>query len=260
MQNALKTPRISYDYAGLFTKSGEWTHPDRTEKTHELIYVVSGKFTLWDSGRVRQLKAGDALLLLPGTRHYGTEESCGVSFYWVHFRVSKSACLPFEETFFENAGLGGLFRELLHTANLSPTPKEAVEAVLTHILSSLYLQSEFSRDEASRRVREIYEWLRINASPALRMREVSGHFGYSPAHITRLLKRKYGVGAKEIVTDFLLTKARELLCCSGMYVKEIAAQLGFPSDKAFIQFFTFYEGESPGAYRERFRRVHMNRE
>lgn len=58
---------------------------------------------------------------------------------------------------------------------------------------------------------------------------------------------------------FILSRAKELLCNTGLYVKEIAAQLDFPSDKAFIQFFFYHEGVYPEQFRRRFSRTHLNK-
>lgn len=58
---------------------------------------------------------------------------------------------------------------------------------------------------------------------------------------------------------FILFRAKELLCNTGLYVKEIAAELDFPSDKAFIQFFFYHEGVYPEQFRRRFSRTHLNK-
>ena len=230
--NILENPNIKFDYAGYFISDGKWIHPDRTEKTYELICVTHGVVHMFDekTGNIRAEK-GQVILLDKNTRHYGTCESENVRFYWVHFQ--------------------------LQNGNLPQIPACAVNTVLVHILSELYRCETNSRFD--RRGEEIYEWLRINASAALTVRTAAEHFGFSPDHLSRIVNKNFRCGAKELIVRFILLRAKELLCNTGLYAKEIAAQLDFPSDKAFIQFFFYHEGVYPEQFRKRFSRTHLNK-
>ena len=255
--NILENPNIKFDYAGYFISDGKWIHPDRTEKTYELICVTHGVVHMFDekTGNIRAEK-GQVILLDKNTRHYGTCESENVRFYWVHFQL-QNGNLPFSGRLFENFEQVYLFRELLHLCNLPQIPACAVNTVLVHILSELYRCETNSRFD--RRGEEIYEWLRINASAALTVRTAAEHFGFSPDHLSRIVNKNFRCGAKELIVRFILLRAKELLCNTGLYAKEIAAQLDFPSDKAFIQFFFYHEGVYPEQFRKRFSRTHLNK-
>ena len=63
----------------------------------------------------------------------------------------------------------------------------------------------------------------------------------------------------QLLEDYIgQTKAKEMLNTTGKYVKEIAYELGFTDDKAFIGFFKYHEGVYPSAFRSRFYMIHMN--
>lgn len=255
--NLLVNGNIKYNYAGFFVSSGKWIHPERIETTYEIIAVVSGTVHLFDGkqGEIF-LQKGDAVILEPNICHRGTEYSENVKFYWIHFSP-KGGNLPFEKHLFKSFGQGNLFRELLHSANLPNMPEYAVNATLTHILSNFCLASE-NENEYDRRAEEIGEWIRINASAKLRAEDVSEYFGFSKDHLSRILKNTYGYGFKEISDRFIMAKAREMLCNTELYIKEIASSLGFPSDKAFCMFFKYHQGISPNLFRNRFSKIHMN--
>jgi AraC-like DNA-binding protein len=104
----------------------------------------------------------------------------------------------------------------------------------------------------------VNEWIRVHASATLSVRTVAAHFGYSADHLSRICKKQYGVGAGALIDRFLLSRAKELLCNTDAYVKEIAAALGFATDKAFIGYFKYHEGCFPAAFRARFAKMHMN--
>lgn len=254
--NIITNPNITFVHAGLFTTDREWIHPDRTEETYEIICVTKGVVYLNDNGREYTLTKGQTLLLFPGVRHYGSRKSSDVSFYWLHF--SAKGELPLPPRVYDGTESISLFKELLHFENLPNIPEYAVNAVLIHILSNLLYEKEKSEGSSDRLSEEIYEWIRINASATLTVRRISSHFGFCPDHITRLLQKSTGLGTKELTDRFILSKAKDLLCNTEKYVKEISAELEFPSDKAFISFFRYHEGVYPSEYRNRFTQIHMN--
>lgn len=255
--NILKNKSLSFVRSGLFTTEKEWIHPERLEETYEIIYVVKGEVYMNDDGRQMCVSKGQALLLYPGIRHFGYKKSSAVSFYWLHFKVTDGT-LPLPAGLYESIDNAYLFKELLHLSVLPKRPEYAVSSVLCHILSLLLLQYERERYGRDRLSEEIYEWIRINSSAALCARDVALHFGFSEDHLTRILKKSFGVGAKQLICRFTLEYAKELLCNTGKYVKEIAAELDFPSDKAFIAFFKYHEGIYPSDFRDKFNCVHMN--
>jgi AraC-like DNA-binding protein len=256
--NASQISDIEFAGAGLFKTDRDWVHPERTERTYEIIYVTKGEVYLEEGGVPLCVREGQLVILEAGVCHKGTKVTRDVSFYWVHFDV-KHGTLPFQKRFFERFENRSLFKELLHWNNLPVVPDYMVNAVLAHILCEFrYLADEENapRDERAERIRE---WIRINASATLKVSHVAEHFEYSADHVTRLCKENFGIGAKKLINRMLMSKARELLCNTGKYVKEIAAELEFSNDKEFIAYFKYHEGCFPGEYRKRFPMIHMNR-
>ena len=113
----LQNDQILFDYAGLFHSQSEWIHPERVEKTYEIIYVTEGEVFIEEAGREYHLSRGNLLLLSPGLSQRGTRITAGVGFYWVHFHL-KGAALPFTARHFQGFENAYLFRELLHYNNL----------------------------------------------------------------------------------------------------------------------------------------------
>ena len=121
------------------------------------------------------------------------------------------------------------------------------------------LLSEKSQRSADGTAEKIYEWIRASATSKLTAEKTAGHFGFSPDHVTRIIKKNYGIGVKALINNFVLSKAKELLANTEKYVKEIAYELEFDNDKAFIGFFKYHEGVFPSEFRDRFYKIHMNR-
>ncbi len=254
--NDLEHPYFRFEYAGLFQSTGEWIHPVRVEKTYEIICVTKGEVWMSEGEREYCVKEGEVLLLSPGLAHKGTRSTRDVGFYWVHFHADRA--LPFERRYFDKFEQGSLFKELLHRNNLPKVPAYAVNAVLLHILCALCALAEEESIHFDAQAEKVREWIRVHASATLSVRAVAARFGYSADHISRICKKQYGMGAGALIDHFLLSRAKELLCNTDDYIKEIAARLGFDTDKAFIGYFKYHEGCYPAEFRARFSKTHMN--
>lgn len=255
--NVLQNPNLEFHYAGLFSTEGRWIHPERTESTWEIVYVTRGEVYMEEAGREIHALRGQVFLLEPGLMHKGTRHTEGTSFYWVHFRLLRGE-LPFDARMFDRFEDGYLFRELLHYNGLPDRPTELIGAILVHILCELERASKQTTAHFDAMTEKIYEWIRINADASLSVGDVAAQFGYSVDHLSRICKKHLGISAKSLIDRFLLARAKDLLCNTDAYVKEIAGDLRFRDDKSFIAYFTYHEGHSPSEFRRRFSKLHMN--
>ncbi len=256
--NTLLHPSFSCGYAGLFENDGDWIHPERVEPTYEILYVTKGEVYLTEGDREYHLTEGQLLLLAPGVRHAGSRVTSGVGFYWLHFSVEQGA-LPFEARLFDHFEQVSLFREYLHVRHLPGCPEYLLNSILLHILSELCHRSGEWEPKPNTTAEKIYEWLRINADAALTVQKAANRFGYSSDHLSRICKQSFGLGACALINRFVCERAKTLLCNTERYVKEIAAELHFTDDKAFIAFFKYHEGCFPSEFRNRFSKLHMNK-
>lgn len=250
-------PSIRFVHAGLFESERPWIHPERTETTYEIICVTQGEVCLSENGTEYALSKGQLLLLSPHMTHRGTRMTQHVGFYWVHFHLEAGE-LPFQQRLFHRFGSASLFRELLHYNNLPHVPHDLVGAILLHILCEMSAIAAENSPHYEPKAEKIYEWIRINATASLHASCVAEHFGYSPDHLTRICKRAFGIGVRDLLNRFLIARAKDLLSNTDKYVKEIAAELEFPSDKAFIGYFKYHEGCFPTEFRQKFSKLHMN--
>ena len=97
-------PSVQFEYAGLFEAPGSWIHPERVERTWEIIYVVRGEVHLTQAGEPLSALPGQVLLLPPGMCHKGAKPSENVRFYWVHFHLKEE--LPFARRHFDRFDFG----------------------------------------------------------------------------------------------------------------------------------------------------------
>ena len=94
-------------------------------------------------------------------------------------------------------------------------------------------------------------WIREHINDVPTPKQVAETFAVSEDHLSRLIKREYGVTLHEYTTRARLNYAAELLSSSpGMKVYEAGEAAGYPDYKYFHAVFTRYFGVSPTDYRK----------
>ena len=239
---------------GLFDTDDVWIHPERTEKTYELIYNLKNDIYLEEDGKPITLRKGEAAILKAGVMHKGAKTSNGpVSFYWLHFYPEEECSFPFFAKTFSSPHL---FRELMHYSLVPSVNQRLKDAVLMHILS--LLSYENSRDSLPKIVSEMLSYIQANATIELTAEKTASHFSYTPEHLSRLAKKHCGFTLKTLIDSAIINSAKSLLSNTNLSVKEISKALRFPNSNAFIHFFKYHENISPTVFRSQFTYVHIN--
>ena len=72
----------------------------------------------------------------------------------------------------------------------------------------------------------------------------------SPRYFSSIIKEKSGSSASYWIVQMVITEAKQLLESSNLSIKEVAAQLNFPTQSFFGKYFKQYVGMSPKEYRK----------
>lgn len=252
---------IHYIYAGKFTSRGQWLHPTRIIDSYELIIVTEGRFSLYEGESVYPLEEGSVLLLKPSVEHGGVEATDSkISFYWLHFKGVD----PIDEGLMakhfslrEPYHASLLCRQLIHYAS-EGFEQSVLDSLLYVLLSELSSQSHPLDDSENALVLRIREWIRINSDRPLNAPEVAEHFGYNEDYVTRLFKKRYGVGLKSVINELKLNHIKRLLLEAELPLTEIALRVGFSDYKLFLKFFKYHEGLTPSEFKAAYYSLHTN--
>lgn len=248
---------IAYCGGGLFVTDAEWIHPRRCEETYEMIYMVRGTAFMEEGGAAFTLHKGDLKILRPGVFHGGLQKSTApTSFYWHHFKLfgNESDFLP-KQFLFQSFSGSGIFPEILHMELLGG--KQAAEPALLYLLNKLKF-SEHAESSSARLANRVLEYVRLHANALLTVEKTAEHFGYHPEYISKIVKRKFGTGLKNVIDSNVMNRANDLLDNSDFSIKEIAAMLGFREANSFVHFYKYHENITPTSYRNRNFKIHMN--
>ncbi|WP_026074496.1 helix-turn-helix transcriptional regulator [Brevibacillus massiliensis] len=83
----------------------------------------------------------------------------------------------------------------------------------------------------------------------LKLEDVAGFVGRSPAYLSSLLTKKQGISFRQLLTSIRVKQAQRLLRETTLSVQEIADKAGFHSANYFNKIFKEKTGTTPRRYR-----------
>lgn len=126
--------------------------------------------------------------------------------------------------------------------------------MLLFLLVSVYRETSVSQDvlKQSRRLgglSMITEYIKENYKADLSLESLAKVFGYSPAYLSKLLKRYAGINYKAYLQSVRMERAYQELVNTEHTISSIAMDHGFASSKAFTRAFHEKYGMTPSEYR-----------
>ena len=96
---------------------------------------------------------------------------------------------------------------------------------------------------------EILNYIAQNFATAT-LSDTAAHFGYTPEHLHRIIKKQTGNGFSVFQLSARMSKAAYLLSETNIPIHRIAAMLGLSGSEYFCRMFKKYTGISPRVYRK----------
>ena len=223
---------------------------------YELVDVQTGKClqTLKD-GRQTQLKKRQCCLLRPGAAHRIERADRGdvilkaVIPCGLFARATDGILLPGEDIIlFERTSIFAeylLIRLLRESRMRDACHGSATRALLSLLLCELARGRAERSAEAERFYDEYFQAQLKRASLA----HFAKTYGYTPAYASRLVRRQTGRKFSELLSEYRLQRAAELLSSTDMSVEDIALERGYKVPSALYKHFGARFGMTPAQYR-----------
>ena len=246
---------IDFSNMGLFVGGENWIHPETTNNTYELIFVVKGEVFIEEDGVRHDLKAGDFICLIPEVKHKGYKKSSGASFFWVHFYAKNYDRFGvYKKHASATYNYSSLMKNLNHLAKT-----QADKALIESKLLAFLLENKNPEQKDNKLFYDVSEYIRINVCFAPKVGTVAARFGYNADYLSRVFIKNCGVSLKKYIDSEREAFVADKLLNTTMTIKEIAAECSFIDDNALIKFFSARSGYSPTEYRNKVFATHTNR-
>lgn len=259
----------------------DWDYPAHEHPQYELNYVTEGEQYMTVDGKLYHQKAGELLLIPPGSIHSSlSPNDKGFTYFCMHFDIDDQLFLS----------LLARIKQVLFDAD-SPVTHQ-IEPVLRKLMSSadnqaastmvqrMQLQSavfelfghlwEAVSQEAAQLFTDGYEKIELAHQIRNRLqglvsqqfkqgRESDSHYGIddiaaelgiSSSHCNRVFRQVYGQSPRVYLSEMVLHEAKVLLGNPKLSVQNIAAMLGYKDIAHFSRQFKRWSGVSPTRYRQ----------
>ena len=220
---------------------------------HQFLYTLSGKGSVFISGKTFELKPGSMLYLPPNIAHeyhcvedkwetaYITFGGSGLNNFW-DFEPSvwtNGQDFEFEKWF-----------DILESYKNNPDMEKERSITLYALLIEFKEKAIYVSNSAKKKkhiftlaMHELCECTEPN------LENIAKKIGVSESHFCRVFKEYTGFRPFEYMNRLKLHKAKELLKSTDMSVKEVSEAVGFASHSYFSKLFKYYIGVTPSEYR-----------
>ncbi|WP_413379027.1 helix-turn-helix domain-containing protein [Paenibacillus taichungensis] len=265
----------------LRSVGADWDYPAHEHPQYELNYVTEGEQYMTVDGKLYIQKAGELLLIPPGSIHSSlSHNGKGFTYFCMHFDIDDQLFLS----------LLARIKQVLFDVD-SPVTRQ-IEPVLRKLMSSadnraastmvqrMQLQSavfelfghlwEAVSQEAAQLFTDGYEKIELAHQIRNRLqglvsqqfkqgRESDSHYGIddiaaelgiSSSHCNRVFRQVYGQSPRVYLSEMVLHEAKVLLGNPKLSVQNIAAMLGYKDIAHFSRQFKRWSGISPTRYRQ----------
>ena len=269
---------------GLFVSRGQGRHPDRVIGSFELVFVSEGVLELREEDPALgaqdfTVRAGEALVLWPGRRHYGlTPYPADLSYYWLHFylsgensgrdareRLQEHLNVPQHTRVGRPDHLTSLFRRFLddqETAPVQPVQNPAASLLvllMLHEVAGAYTPPA-SSDAAALLAGRAHTLIRTHFHEPLSTSRLARQLHCNPDYLGRVFHARYGLTLTEAVQERRIKHARKLLLGGEHTARQVAADCGFRDVGYFRRIFKRAEGMTPYTFRKLYSKMHVNSE
>ncbi|MCF0228713.1 MAG: helix-turn-helix domain-containing protein [Parasporobacterium sp.] len=233
---------------------------------YSLLYLLEGNISLTLPGRNVHMAADDILSVDPGSHYSVHSESdshpllCIVHIDPVFFSESGIALSMYCDSQ-KDANIGSydkirlILRELLKTKNLRDAYYRKLSCyyqLIDHLLT--YHSLSDSGSATVDQMLQIHQYVERNYLDKISLNELSSVLHYSPAYLSRLIKKKLGMSFTEYVHSVRLSHVAEQLRNTKKQITHIAMDCGFMTTASLSKLFKKVYGCSPSEYRNSFNR------
>jgi len=235
---------------------------EREEGTREyiLIYCTDGEGVIEVNGYKYPVGSEEVFCIPSNSRHryYASSENPW-SIFWIHFKGSNTRYFPLDHCRIVKMNSGPSNNRLLFLFELLFRVLERnytlgnfiyISQVLSMILSEVYFREK--TDETSmqnKHITAIVRYMYKHVKEELTLDDLAREFELSKSYMNVIFKEHTKHAPIEFFIGIKMQEACKLLKSTGMYIKEVSAELGYDDPYYFSRIFKKFVGMSPKNYK-----------
>ena len=128
--------------------------------------------------------------------------------------------------------------------------KSCLYAVCDQYLKKVELEDRMGNNDDL--ICRILDYIELHYREDISLEKIAQEFGYEYHYLSRLLNRNYNIRFKQIVNEYRVDHAIQLLKDGSASITEISLQCGFQSIRTFNDVFLSITGRTPSEYGKNF--------
>lgn len=245
--------------AGNYASDYIFTTDKKTGRLdYQLIYINSGKLTMFYGEREIMLKGGDIALLQPETPYkYTNIGSKKISYFWVHFtggeaanRLEEYSIKPFPTIY--NTKSGNHIRQRFFAIFDAFSKRNIhLERELSALLERLLITvaRSVTTGENQGTLSRSIKYIGTNYSSDIRISALAEMEHLSVSRYNFLFKQQLGIPPTKYILNLRMSSAKELISSTDLSIKQIGIMCGYDDAPFFTKTFKRFFKVSPIEYR-----------
>ena len=211
-------------------------------------YILSGKGTFENQGRMYRLGEGDLFIIRPGeSTKYQADAEDPWHYVWVGFSSVQDLSRAVEQDVLHVPELRYVFEDLIRARELTENCEYYISAKVLEILCQIDRRHP-GEQNAPVYVKKAASYIRANYMKEITVAELSAMLNLERSYFSAIFKKEMGVSPQTFLIDCRLNKAAELLTLYHYKVEEAAYACGYTDPASFSKMFKKKFGVSPRKY------------
>jgi AraC-like DNA-binding protein len=235
----------------------------------QMIYCLGGRGRFFLEDREFDLQHGMLFLLKPRHEHglhsSGLVRTLDIKFMVRDPRLRKALIDAPEMVLRKGSAVAALFDQIRNEGERKlPFYRDLCNTFLLQILIGHLRHSRKEETGAEQEefllervedevVRRTLDLMKARYADDLTLREIASAVGGSDRHIRRHFEESMGMPPMRYLLHYRVRRSKELIQSTGCALKEVAELTGFKSIHHFTRVFREIVGETPGAWRQKYR-------
>lgn len=128
--------------------------------------------------------------------------------------------------------------------------KPIMDYTLAIITKAIELRDTFAGNRYTDIIEEVKRYIeKYYSDENLSLNVLAEHVNFSPNHLSMIFSQQVGCSFIKYLTDYRMTKAKEILMCSSKRSVDISAEVGYKDPHYFSYLFKKTQGMTPTQYR-----------
>lgn len=221
-------------------------------------YIVSGSGIININNKSYIVKKGDSYMLLEGTnQNYYSDPDDPFTKIWINFKgilgreiiniYGLSDCV-----LFKNTNTLPYIEKIHNIISSNTDPKFIQEETSALFLRLIQFMADHKQQltPESASINMIRYYIDCNITKNIKISDISNICHYTPQHIIKIFKEKYGITPHKYILNSKLKISLPMLRSTDKSIEEISNELGFSDTRHFSAQFEKFMGIRPSAYRK----------